>query len=777
MENINLNPQLGNIVTYKTTEDAMIVRGLHMNVVIDKINEINTYNSSTQAPINRVRVKDYRYRGLKDADIMRGVHLREIIKKINEVITTDGLPIDLLDTRLINRNKYRNPDDSFPVRKIILNEIVGRINSLEQSWSSYWLTRYISALSVLTTGSTTQTVTATIVGNGYDGVSFEYSSDNGVTWSSGITDADGVLNQTGLTANTYYLWRARLYKGTNFGAYCSVVSDITFPSEINDADQWAYFNSLSANGASRDGSGIESIYYDLKYGSTQRDAEQNSGNILLYGIYEITATQVNFFYAGCMVGDIFICGTVKTCDANNKVKKVTGNHLTNFSLTAGARPTNRIFNGTNSVLKTATSALAQPITIYLAFKQIGFTNGDRLFDGDTLSSMLLYQKNVSPYLALFSSPTEALNSSFGVGVYQVAKLVFNGTASQFINYARGLRAVVANVTIGTGAGNGFTVGAAANIANFSNIEFLGAIIRSKVDASPIDTSLLNYLSKATNLDRFSNYFIEDIGGGLYAEPTALVSDDYETIDLFLTGSNKTYYLNSSDGLNFSVPQETDIPLGYMYHHILKFNNIYYLFSTHGNDTMHLFSSTDKLNFTDLGEVLTVGGVGDWDAADLGNVFVFEESGTWYMIYEARASYWQIGIATAPAISGPYTKSLSNPVITMTDVNLGNPEMPRKNNDIVKFNGYYYLYLHQQGMPTADQSIHRYKSLDLTTWVYDGICFNNRMIHGLYTYGDHCIIEYKNRTYMFWTVSDQVGTYHVDCGIDNRTIAQLLALAP
>lgn len=90
------------------------------------------------------------------------------------------------------------------------------------------VTNYISALSVLTTSDTTQTITATIVGTDYDGVSFEYSDDGGATWSAGITDADGVLNQTGLTAGTDYTWRARLYKGVVYGDYVTAESSRTF---------------------------------------------------------------------------------------------------------------------------------------------------------------------------------------------------------------------------------------------------------------------------------------------------------------------------------------------------------------------------------------------------------------------------------------------------------------------------------------------------------------------------------------------------------------------
>jgi hypothetical protein len=95
-------------------------------------------------------------------------------------------------------------------------------------WTTFWIANYISALSVLTTSDTEQTVTATIVGTGHDGVSFEYSSDGGVNWSAGITDADGVLNKTGLIAAIDYTWRARLYKGTNYGSYITAESNRTF---------------------------------------------------------------------------------------------------------------------------------------------------------------------------------------------------------------------------------------------------------------------------------------------------------------------------------------------------------------------------------------------------------------------------------------------------------------------------------------------------------------------------------------------------------------------
>jgi hypothetical protein len=86
--------------------------------------------------------------------------------------------------------------------------------------------RKITALSVVATSDTTQTITATIEGVGFDGVSYEYSTD-GVNYCVKGTSANGIYNATELTPDTKYFWRARLYKGSNYGTYSSVNYDRT----------------------------------------------------------------------------------------------------------------------------------------------------------------------------------------------------------------------------------------------------------------------------------------------------------------------------------------------------------------------------------------------------------------------------------------------------------------------------------------------------------------------------------------------------------------------
>jgi hypothetical protein len=57
--------------------------------------------------------------------------------------------------------------------------------------------------------------------------------------------------------------------------------------------------------------------------------ELNSGDIIVGNWYQITATQANFFYTGCAVGNTFRCTTAKTLSADNKVKLMT--HATSYN--------------------------------------------------------------------------------------------------------------------------------------------------------------------------------------------------------------------------------------------------------------------------------------------------------------------------------------------------------------------------------------------------------------------------------------------------------------
>ena len=133
-------------------------------------------------------------------------------------------------------------------------------------WVAYWATHYISVLAVVTTSASEQTVTATIVGTGQDGASFEYSTDYGITWTVAGTSANGIYSATGLISSTRYDWRARLYIGTNYGTYSNI--DYAYTSAHTNLiagwkfDQPEYFSGVMSDYGLATLSYTSSLYYN-----------------------------------------------------------------------------------------------------------------------------------------------------------------------------------------------------------------------------------------------------------------------------------------------------------------------------------------------------------------------------------------------------------------------------------------------------------------------------------------------------------------------------------
>ncbi len=277
---------------------------------------------------------------------------------------------------------------------------------------------------------------------------------------------------------------------------------------------------------------------------------------------------------------------------------------------------------------------------------------------------------------------------------------------------------------------------------------------------------------------------------LTGEPTALNTDNQ--IDLWYNKNSQMYYSYSTDGHTFAAGQATDVTAAFGRSHILKVGAIYYLYSSKiDGSTMHLFTSTNKINFTDQGEVIPLGAGGAWDDTNLGNMFAWKDAdGIWKMLYEASGTAspsWSIGLATASAPEGPWTKYGSNPVIAYTQLNftgqgLGNPEMMRTGgNSIIKHNGLYYIVVH--GSMAGDfysgplQQLH---SADLHTWVLDGRFEGVRYStvpfwdgSSGWSYGDHCLVQFGGHTCLFWSPSNQVDASHMDLAMDNRSESVLL----
>ena len=269
-------------------------------------------------------------------------------------------------------------------------------------------------------------------------------------------------------------YKIRAKEGTLpvYSAYSSVTEITTlwtYPTILSDGNTVGIFEPLATGGVTAAG-GVESIYWDMRYPLHPLGAEQSSGVIVVYAVYKITATQENFFYNGCAIGDTFVCGTVKTCDANNKVQRYTGNHLTQHAETK--RPTNQIFDGIDNFMWTAPITLIQPTFIYIVFKPITWTNADCIVDGRTSYSGMIYQSGSTPQIKAYAG-TASGTVVATLNQYCVIRVLFSGASSKLI--LNGDDAVTGNFGVASMAG--IALGAAASV-NWANFQFKEMIVRN-----------------------------------------------------------------------------------------------------------------------------------------------------------------------------------------------------------------------------------------------------------------------------------------------------------
>lgn len=262
----------------------------------------------------------------------------------------------------------------------------------------------------------------------------------------------------------------------------------------------------------------------------------------------------------------------------------------------------------------------------------------------------------------------------------------------------------------------------------------------------------------------------------YGEPTALGDDGQ--IDLWYWGGSgqRVQYTNSTNGIDFTTPVDTDVDAGWGRLHILKHNGTYYLYVVDvdaSSINLRLYTGTNKINFTSQGTVFSRDSGIAWENTMLGNIFVWvENTSDWKMMYEAKGSEWKIGLATSTNGTS-WTRYGSNPVIDGT--NSGNPELARTGSTILKHNSKYYCYTHEQIGTTWE--IHRWNSSDLHTWADEGEIDGIIKIPAAYSHGDHALVEFDSNTYLFWSPSNQVDTAWINVAIDDLNYTEILSVTP
>lgn len=176
--------------------------------------------------------------------------------------------------------------------------------------------------------------------------------------------------------------------------------------------------------------------------------------------------------------------------------------------------------------------------------------------------------------------------------------------------------------------------------------------------------------------------------------------------LFLIGSTPTFAVDSSYTCDlesmwrnecFLVPDTTNTQIGVnFYMHcvdVVKVGTTYYFYyikyDASNKAGVGLATTTDGVNFTDQGQVLTAGAPYDTNFASFPGVFY--ENGTFYLFYEGSGNQGSV-ICLATSTNGKnFTKAANNPILKGTagqwDYDgIGTP-------NIVKKDSTYYLFYH------------------------------------------------------------------------------------
>lgn len=270
--------------------------------------------------------------------------------------------------------------------------------------------------------------------------------------------------------------------------------ELNYPEMLKDGKTKAIYRPKDDLFVTRDTNGKDVIYWDVIVGKNARSAEMSSGTLEPYAVYEITATEANYFGSGLVVGNIFVASAATALGATNKVKRCLGNHLT--QPTAAKRPIRGLFDGTDDIMKTAAFSLPQPLTIYSALSIENWVQNKILWDGGTVNSVALHQRGI-----IEGSPDQI--RAYG-GAYSEF-IVTPGNDKKFIIRQKmdgassklEINGSSTNGNYGTNGLTGFTLGAVnsgANGADFSNIEVSEIILRGEVDNGSNDKEIYNFLN-------------------------------------------------------------------------------------------------------------------------------------------------------------------------------------------------------------------------------------------------------------------------------------------
>lgn len=186
-----------------------------------------------------------------------------------------------------------------------------------------------------------------------------------------------------------------------------------------------------------------------------------------------------------------------------------------------------------------------------------------------------------------------------------------------------------------------------------------------------------------------------------------------------TVSNIKYlgYATSEDGIHWERYKDNPIFRGKWTEDMFvqKVGSIYYMYAEGTNDRAHLLTSKDGIHWEEIGDLVIEKRDGEIIEPPYGTPTLWIEDGKWYLFYERN----DMGVWLATSDDKLHWKNVQDdPVLPMGPGEYDKEAVAA--NQIVKQNGYYYLYYHATGHPEwmtkeVDWSSNVARSKDLINW--------------------------------------------------------------